>query len=137
MEIKRAEANDRRIISDLYFQLYPKHKGPKREIPIEVLKAKSVLFLANEEKEAVGFVWGTFINYGISRYGYIDELFVKKRFRGKGVGNALLKEALKEFKKLKAWTVFVSTTNDKNIRKFYRKFGFKICRGPWLYREMK
>ena len=138
MRIRKAEPEDKRAISDLYYRLYPKHKGPKKIIPIEVLEAKSLLFLAEEKKKPVGFVWGTFINYGISRYGYIDELFVNEKFRKRGIGTSLIKTILEEFKKLKAWSVFVSTSEEnKWVRTFYNKFGFKLCKGPWLYKELK
>lgn len=138
MKIRKAELKDKKVISELYYQLYPKHKGPKETIPIEVLQAKSLLFLAEEDTKAVGFIWGTFINYGISKYGYIDELFVKKEFRRKGIASSLVKTVLEEFKKLKAWAVFVSTSGENEwVRTFYNKFGFKLCKGPWLYKEIK
>lgn len=138
MRIRKAELKDKRAISDLYYQLYPKHKGPKKTIPIEVLQAKSLLFLAEKNEKPVGFIWGTFINYGISRYGYIDELFVKKEFRRKRIGTSLVKAILEELRKLKTWAVFISTSEeDKSIRAFYNKLGFKPCKGPWLYKEVK
>lgn len=138
MRIRKAELKDKKAVSDLYYQLYPKHKGSKKIIPIEVLEAKSLLFLADEKKKPIGFVWGTFINYGISKYGYIDELFVEKEFRRQEAGTFLIKTILGEFKKLKAWAVFVSTSREnKWVRTFYNKVGFKLCKGPWLYKEIK
>lgn len=138
MKIRKAESRDKKAISELYYQLYPKHKGPKKIIPIEVLEAKSLLFLAEEDEKDVGFIWGTFINYGISKYGYIDELFVKKEFRRKGIATSLVKTILEEFRKLKAWTVFVSTSEENRwVKTFYIKYGFKLCKGPWLYKEIK
>lgn len=138
MRIRKAELRDKKAVSDLYYQLYPKHKGSKKIIPIEVLEAKSLLLLAEEKNKVIGFVWGTFINYGISKYGYIDELFVKKEFRRKKIASSLLKTILEEFKKLKAWSVFVSIAKEnKWIRTFYDQFGFKLCQGPWLYKELK
>jgi len=140
MKIRKAEPKDKKAISELYYQLYPEHKGPKEIIPIEVLEAKSLLFLAEEKKKPIGFVWGTFINYGISKYGYIDELFVEKEFRRQGIGTSLVKTILEleELKKLKAWAIFISTSEgNMQVRTFYNKFGFRLCKGPWLYKETK
>ncbi len=137
MKIRKAELKDKKAISELYYQLYPEHKGPKRIIPIEILDARSLLFLAENNKQPIGFIWGTFINYGISKYGYIDELFVKKEFRRKRIATALVKTILKELKKLKTWSIFVSTSEENEwVRTFYNKWGFKPCRGPWLYKEI-
>jgi len=136
MTIRKAQAKDKKAISDLYYQLYPRHKGPKKLIPIEKFQAKSLLFVAEKNNKVVGFIWGTFINYGISRYGYIDELFVKQEFRGKEIGSSLIKRILEEFKKLKAWSLFVSIEKrDKKVLSFYRKLGFKPCKGFWFYLE--
>lgn len=138
MKIRKAVPKDKEDVSNLYYQLYPRHKGPKETIPTEILEAKSLLFLAEEKKEPIGFIWGTFINYGISKYGYIDELFVKKEFRRKGIATSLVKIILEGFRKLKAWTVFVSTSEQKEwVKTFYNKYGFKLCKGPWLYKEIK
>lgn len=138
MKIRKAESRDKKAISGLYYQLYPKYKGPRKIIPIEILDARSLLFLAENDKQPSGFIWGIFINYGISKYGYIDELFVKKEFRRKGIATSLVKTILEEFRKLKAWTVFVSTSEEnKWVKTFYNKYGFKFCKGPWLYKELK
>lgn len=136
MIIRKAQLKDKKAISDLYYQLYPHHKGPKKLIPIEKFQAKSLLFVAEKNNKVVGFIWGTFINYGISRYGYIDEIFVKQEFRGKEIGSSLIKRILEEFKKLKVWSLFVSIEKrDKKVLSFYRKLGFKPCKGLWFYLE--
>lgn len=135
MIIREAQLKDKREISDLYYQLYPEHKGPKKLIPTQNFQAKNLLFVAEEENRIVGFVWGTFINYGISRYGYIEELFVNKKFRGRDIGIFLVKKIVEEFKKLKVWALFVSSAEDTVALSFYKKIGFKSCRGHWLYLE--
>lgn len=136
MIIRKAQAKDKKAISDLYYQLYPHHKGPKKLIPIENFQAKNLLFVAEKNNKIVGFIWGTFVNYGISRYGYIDELFVKQEFRGMKIGESLVRKILEEFKKLKTWALFVSIKKrNKKVVSFYRKSGFKPCKGLWFYLE--
>lgn len=136
MKIREAQPKDKKDISSLYYQLYPKHKGLKKTLPIENFQARSLLFVAEEKSRVVGFIWGTFINYGISKYGYIDELFIKKEFRRKKIGTSLVKSVVKEFKKLKVWALFVSIDKGGKITpSFYRELGFKPCRGHWFYLE--
>lgn len=127
MKIRTATLKDKKEISELYYQLYPEKK--KKIIPIKKFDAKNFLLVAEEGKEIIGFIWGNFISYGIDKFGYIEELFVKEKFRGKGIGTALVKTIIKKFKKLKAAALFVTT--DRETAKFYKKLGFKISR-PWL-----
>lgn len=138
MKIREAQVKDREAISDLYYQLYPRHKGPKKLLPIKNFQARSLLFVAEEDKRVLGFIWGTFINYGTSRYGYIEELFVRKELRRKGIASALLQALLSEFRKLKVWALFVSVgRKDEVALRLYRKFGLRICKGFWLYLELE
>ena len=53
--------------------------------------------------------WGNLITYGFFRYGMIEELFVKKEFRNRGIGRSLVREILNRFKRLKAEVVLVTT----------------------------
>ncbi|MFH1601347.1 MAG: hypothetical protein ABIB61_00105 [Candidatus Shapirobacteria bacterium] len=56
----------------------------------------------------------------------------------KNIGEGLLRKILKEFKKLKAWSIFVSVSQeDKKILGFYKKNNFNLCKGYWLYYEGK
>lgn len=137
MKIGLVKQSDQKAISELYYKLYPNHKGQKVLLPILKFTAKNLLFVANENDEIVGFVWGVFINYGISKYGYIEELIVKEEFRRKKIGIQLVNTLLEEFKKLNTWSVFVSTEkNNKGVSSFYNKLDFKLSDGLWLYREL-
>ena len=137
MSIRLAKQIDKKAVSQLYYQLYPHHKGQKSLLPIKKFTSKNLLFVASENDEIVGFIWGVFINYGISRYGYIEELIVKEEFRRKQIGIRLVNTLLKEFKKLETWSVFVSTEKDnQGVASFYNKLGFKSSNNSWLYHEL-
>lgn len=59
-------------------------------------------------------------------YGYLEDLYVVEKFRGKGYGRVLLKEAIKKAKKLKLYKlVGTSRSSRKEVHKFYQKYGFK------------
>ncbi len=62
--------------------------------------------------------------YEIDREAYVDELFVKDGFRGKGIGTSLLKEAeaWARRKGLRQLGLLANVKNDR-ARKVYAKFG--------------
>lgn len=136
MEIRKAIPKDEKQISEMYYQLYPNFKGPKKLISTTKITAKCLFFIAQEDDEIVGFVVGTFIKYGASKYGYLEELCVKETFRRKGIGRQLINRILDEYKKLETWTLFVMTKEtDATAQAFYNKMGFMKSKGLWLYME--
>jgi len=133
MKIRKAKLKDKKQITELYYQLYPKRKR-KGIIPIEKFNAKSSLLVAEKKKKIVGFIWATFINYGFSKFGYIEELFIKKEFRNKGIGTSLVKNIMKKIKKEKVAVLFVTTgKKNKKAIKLYKNLGFKVTGGYWFY----
>lgn len=103
-------------------------------IPIKRFNTKSFLLVAEKNKEIVSFVWAIFVKYGISRFEYIEELFVKKEFRNKGIETTLVKNIMKKMKKLKVATLFVTTEKEnKKAMKLYRNLGFKKDKNPWFH----
>jgi len=133
MKIRNATIKDKKDITNLYHELYPGRKI-KKLLPIEKTKFKSFIFVAEENKQIVGFIWANFIQYAFSKFGYIEELFVKKQFRSKGIGRSLVKTIMKKFKDLKVAAVFVTTEKEnKEAIELYQKLGFKLCKGPWFY----
>lgn len=133
MKIRNATLKDKAKISELYYELHPERK-PKKLVPIEKSKFKNILLVAEENKQLTGFIWANFIQYGFSKFGYIEELFVKKEFRNKRIGRSLVKSIMKRFEDLKVAAVFVTTEKEnKEAISLYQKLGFKLCKGPWFY----
>ena len=143
MKIRNATKKDKRSISELYYELHPVEEKENKEkgllVPIEKSKIKPVLLVAEENKQIVGFIWAHFIQYGFFKYGTIDELFVKKEFRGKGVGSALLKKAIKKLQNFKAKIILVGTEKEnKEAIKLYKDVGFELGeRSLWFYWNSK
>ncbi|MFA5776701.1 MAG: GNAT family N-acetyltransferase [Patescibacteria group bacterium] len=137
MEIRKAIPKDEKEISEMYYQLYPNFKGPKNLISTNKITAKVLSFVAEDGGEVVGFIIGTFIMYGASKYGYLEELYVKEAFRRKGIGGQLINRILDEYKKLETWALFVMTKEtDAIAQAFYNKMGFMKSKGLWLYKEL-
>ncbi len=95
-----------------------------------------ILFVAGED-EIIGFVYGELCeNKGILylpenvKYATVEGIYVKKEFRGKGIGKQLLNTFLEECKRQGARYVCLVIDNKEpeSIAHFYKKFGFKVVR---------
>ncbi|NPA82723.1 MAG: N-acetyltransferase [Epsilonproteobacteria bacterium] len=75
-------------------------------------------FLAKEEDKLVGF---TALHIHSPNLAEIRSLIVDKNYRGRGIGKALVREAVKEAKKLKVKKLFTLTYQ----KEFFEKEGFK------------
>jgi len=139
MRIRKATKKDKKSISELYYELHPVEEKENKEkgllVPIEKSKSQSILLVAEIDRQIVGFIWGHFIIYGLFKYGTIDELFVKKEFREKGIGTSLLKKVMKKFKRLDVKTVLVGTEKEnKEAIELYKELGFEIRKeSQWFY----
>ncbi len=87
------------------------------------------VFIA-EDKEVIGIivakVYRTLIVAGYERRGYLTNLYVKPKFRRKGIGKELFNTAVAWLKKKKAKgvTLEIHSANKDKVN-FYHKFGFK------------
>lgn len=115
----------------------PQKPGLARFLTDKLLRSvknkKGVLYLAESEREVVGFIgaylikqphWETFETEEM-KIGYISKLFIKEKLRGSGIGEALLARAEEHFKKLGVSHIrlFVSGPN-VGAHTFYEKHGF-------------
>jgi ribosomal protein S18 acetylase RimI-like enzyme len=133
VRIRAARSADRKQLSELYSQLYPKRRS-KRAVPIGQVKIENILLVAEEKSKVIGFLWADLVTHGFLRFGNIEELFVERVFRHKGVGRLLAEAAMRRFRERQTNVVFVSTgRSNKGAIKFYRRLGFRLCKGPWFY----
>lgn len=139
MKIRNATKKDKKSISKLYYELHPIEEKENKEkglfVPIKISKIKPILLVAEENKKAVGFIWAHFIQYGFFKYGTIDEFFVRKESRGKGIGGKLIKKVVKKFQKTNAKIILVGTEKEnKEAIRLYKKLGFELReRSSWFY----
>lgn len=82
----------------------------------------SVLFVAEEKGEVIGFVHFSLIN--IKKEIELGALYILPRFHRQGIGTALLKAMFDYFKGVRKITVSVVMQNDAAID-FYHSKGFK------------
>ena len=80
-----------------------------------------------ENKEMIGYIQCNYTKNPYSKLGYIDDLFVLKKFRRKGIATKLIVEFTKILKKkgYKKLQMSVNTRNTNAIS-LYKKLGFEI-----------
>ena len=108
MNVREANSEDSIELTKMYRNLYKEDFSMDLLIPIGKNQFISKIFLAQERNKEVGFIWINFISYGVSKYGYIEDLYVKPAFRNKGYGSMLVKEANFFFLQKSVHAVFVS-----------------------------
>ena len=138
ISVREAKDGDSKLLLELYTGLYPEHRNKIKSF--RVPKAKAVTFIAERNGEPAGFVILTYISYGSpgTGFGYIEELFIRKRFRGLGVGKLLVKRVASWCEGEGCNVIFLTTpkTNLGAIR-FYRHLGFRKNGQIWLQYAMR
>jgi len=133
VHIKEAVDKDSDQILDLYTGLYPEHKG--KIDTFRIPKAEAVTFIAEYNGEPAGFIILTYISYGAhtTGFGYIEELFIRKRYRSFGIGKLLVNRVISWCDR-KGFNVIFLTTPKTNLGaiKFYRHLGFRKNGQIWL-----
>ncbi|MEH7546004.1 MULTISPECIES: GNAT family N-acetyltransferase [Bacillaceae] len=116
---------------DLYRMFYKQEsdlEGAKQFLSERISKDESAAFIALDGENPLGFVqlYPSFSSVSMKRSWILNDLYVKKEARGKGVGENLLKKAIEFAKETGAKGLFLETANDNyNAQRLYEKIGFK------------
>lgn len=129
LDIRPALPGDTAALERLLRQLHPDQPVTFR---CDQIRQGARSFVATEADVVVGFALATFVDYGLSSYGMIEELVVDTARRGRGVGTALLTACREWLTEQRIEVVFVSAL-DEAAEAFYRRCGFVLCHGAWLY----
>lgn len=133
MKIKRATINELEPAAellDLYRQFYQQESnldGARAYIKERMLKEESVIFIAYNGNDAVGFVqlYPSFSSVSMKRLWVLNDLYVKKQARGKGIGEHLIQQAINLAAETGAKGVLLETARDNlPAQKLYEKIGF-------------
>ena len=143
MKIRRATKKDvseiysfGKKISELDFSSkYPFHQ---RSELLECIDDKNSILLVAEEGEITGFLLAKLIFRRAGGWCMLDNIAVKKEFRGKGVSDLLLKNLYSVLKKKKIHYVQVlEEIHHKNTRAFWKHQGFyETKKFIWAEREV-
>lgn len=114
---------------DGYRQFYGQQSdfvGAKKFLEERLKLEESIIFIAYEEENAVGFtqLFPLFSSVSMQRMYLLNDLYVEENYRGKGIGEALIDQAkvLCKAKKYKGLALQTETTNP--AQKLYEKLGF-------------
>jgi ribosomal protein S18 acetylase RimI-like enzyme len=125
---QRGEIVSKNLLSLIKYKDYDEvlRKETKRYIRLNTKKA--VIFVAEDNRKLIGYIHGQIRNKPgrvLDRVGYIEDWFVKKKYRGKGVGEMLWNELINWFKKRKCNCLETDAyTTNKFAIKVYHKLGF-------------
>ena len=138
MEIRKAKKEDLKDYLKLkkesledYSKLVNKEiKASVKKIKKEFndfISSKNKFILIISDKEIIGYITSTLKKNIYQKYGYIDDIFIRKGFRKKGYAKLLLKELTKIMKSkgVKNIRLGVRKNNRKAVH-FYKKNNFKM-----------
>ena len=100
-------------------------------------KLGSYFFVAEQEREIVGFVYGTVheatdlaVMCDGQKYIEVDDIYIKGEMRSKNIGSALIEKLLQTANEngIERSLVYSATKDIDKVMKFYKKHGFK----PWF-----
>ncbi len=130
MRITEMTDDDVGSVTALINQLHPDEPGAV--VPSAIRQGWKALVARNDADEVVGFLLGSFIDYGLAHEssGSLDQLVVDRSARQSGVGTQLVAQ-------WKEWLIeegvplgFVSA--EPEAVAFYERCGFRVCTGPFM-----
>lgn len=140
MAVRRAGSGDFSVIHSLLDQLMPGEQRRREAVWAELMDDHVyVAWIAETENQPAGFL-DLYVFPDVAhgqRIGVIGNLVVDARYRGRGVGKSLLREAIthcrdQDVVELHVWTDF----DNEPAQRLYRKHGF-VDRALLLELEMK
>ncbi|MDC6364990.1 MULTISPECIES: GNAT family N-acetyltransferase [Flavobacteriaceae] len=132
MEITKATIEDLELIAplfDAYRVFYSQNSdinAANQFLRDRFLNNETVLFLAVENNEAVGFtqLYKTFSSVSLQPYYILNDLYVSPNHRKKGVGEALLNHAKTYCETLSYKGLALETAADNPAQKLYERLGW-------------
>ncbi len=142
MIIRRAKKKDLELLSVLFdkyrifYKQDPDMKNAKAFIKKRMKRKESVIFVAEERKELIGFtqLFPIFSSVSMKRTWLLNDLYVNEKARGKGTASRLL-NAAKEFgaETNSKWLLLQTAADNFTAQKVYEKNGW-IKETDFFYR---
>lgn len=142
MIIRRAKKKDLEQLSVLFdkyrifYKQEPDIKNAKAFIKKRMKRKESVIFVAEERKELIGFtqLFPIFSSVSMKRTWLLNDLYVNEKARGKGTASRLL-NAAKEFgaETNSKWLLLQTAADNFTAQKVYEKNGW-IKETDFFYR---
>lgn len=98
----------------------------KKEL-FEAISNPERILLFIKDKELKGYIIGSIVTSEYNNYGYIDDIFISRKFRKKGLATYLINNFILTLKRMKIKKIRLGVNiNNKGAIKFYKKIGFEI-----------
>src|SRR5260370_41297370 len=148
LEVERLATGDYSLIRPLLVELhlgeqvhYADHPQLRREeieshltqVP-SAFRGENVIYAVRDEVgQVVGFCWIVLYDPGTGLEGEVAELYVSEAHRGRGIGEMLVRQAVRLFSERRVTLAYVWTRpdNDAAVR-LYKSAGFEPNRPPVL-----
>ncbi|MFB6453944.1 GNAT family N-acetyltransferase [Chitinophaga sp. Hz27] len=142
MEVVRAtelHTNEVAVLFDAYRSYYdqaPDFNGALKYINERIEKQDSIIYVAMDLDEIVGFVqlYPIFSSVSMKKAWLLNDLFVLEEHRSKGAGSILLDAAQALAKKTDAaWLMLQTYVSNTNAQSLYEKKGYKKDSNSFYY----
>ena len=87
---------------------------------LKILKSKNLLYVGEKDKEIIGYLSGSTKGKQL----ILENVFVRKEFRKKGIANKMIKKFFSDWKNKNMKTIRLDCP--ERLRGFYEKLGFKV-----------
>lgn len=133
MSIEQATLKDLESVTELFdlYRMFYQQKsdidGARKFIKERLAGEDSVIFIAYESENAVGFVqlYPSFSSVSMKKLWVLNDLYVRESVRGKGFGEELMKRAIDFAAETSTKGIRLETAPDNiGAQKLYEKLGF-------------
>lgn len=131
--IKKVDIEDIKLVAPLFDQYRVFYKQPSNLIAAakfledRISQGQSIIFLAMVDSIPVGFtqLYTTYSSVSLQAVFILNDLFVDHKYRGRGIGEALLNYAKKLCKEMNYKGLALETAVDNPAQQLYEKMGWK------------
>lgn len=113
-----------------------KIKKTFREFTVHPEKGAILVFESGKSLIGYAIVFRGWSNEHSKDIIFIDELYVKKEFRGKGAARGCIEYMIKKFKKNAVLLMLAVETGNEKVEKLYKKIGFRLYKNKTLFYEL-
>ena len=101
-------------------------ESAKQFLKDRITNCESIIYLAYDENEAVGFtqLYPLFSSVSMKPMYLLNDLYVKSNYRGNGIGEALINKAKALCEKEQNKGLALETAPDNPAQKLYKRLGF-------------
>ncbi len=139
MKVRNAKKEDMKEIAEIMMKESAKKPYNEKYTLKSAVKEskeffKNEIYVAVNEKEIIGFIASHVISSD-KKKGYIDELWIRPNYQGKGAGKMLVKFVEEKYKKDGISGIRLSTIKKAKAYGFYNKLKYKNA--DLVYMEKK